>query len=233
VLEPVRLKRDQPAAQRHDLRERAAGPIDLQLAAIFGSPVLIEIDHGRYRTYVGTDQPIEMPRVRRAGRIQREMPLVILEPGHELAIERHLQFIEPCEQPLLGIAFGMCEPRNKIAAHFRNQPLVRTETNARGAQCAGRVQLDAAIVQCLAQLSVDKLIDHAEPAFGELLDQARRRVRSFGRPTRTRRVLRLFVARVVFGADFGRRCVFFGFSTVFLGGHNMVPRHCGEPQRHA
>ena len=47
-----------------------------------------------------------------------------------------------------------------------------------GRSAAGLVQLDAARAQFREQLGVDEVVSHAEAAFGELIDQARRRDRS-------------------------------------------------------
>ena len=52
-----------------------------------------------------------MPCVAGAARIQREVPLEVFEAGHERAIERGTQLVEPREHALLGIALGLSQAR--------------------------------------------------------------------------------------------------------------------------
>jgi hypothetical protein len=152
------------------------------------------------------------------------MPLEILEPRHESAVEHGTQVIEFREQPLLGVTLWRLHPRDEIAAHFGCEALVRAAPDFRGPQVTRGMQLGAARAQLREQRVVDEMVRDAEPALGELIDQARRRERS-GR-------------RLDFDFASGRRLLraLAGLRRLdagFFGGHNMVPRHCGEPQRQA
>lgn len=125
---------------------------------------------------------------------------------------------------MFGIALGGLEPGDEIAAYLRRKLLACAAPDFRGTQRTRCVQFDAARAQLGQQRGVDEIVDHAEAALGQLVDQARRRERSARRFASGLRLLRVFA---------GVRRGFFAFVSFFLGGHNMVPRHCGEPQRQA
>jgi hypothetical protein len=130
-----------------------------------------------------------MPGVTRATWIERKVSLEILEPGHERAIERRPQFVEPAEQALFGVAFGSFEPGNEITADLGGNLLAAAAAYARRAQPPGTVQLDTTLAQFGQQLVVHETVSHTEAMFGELIDQARRRDRSPVRFASARRPL--------------------------------------------
>ena len=166
-----------------------------------------------------------MPCVAHTERIQREMALEIFETRHELAIERGAQLIEPREYSMFGVALRLLQPGDEIAAHFGNEFRVFTPPYFRGAQVARLVQLDTARPQIGEKLCVDEIVRHAETAFGQLIDQARRRDRSPRRFASGRRLLRALT---------GLRRLAIGFLLLFfLGGSSMDPRHFAAPQRQA
>ena len=109
---------------------------------------------------------------------------------------------------------------------------ILTAPDARGTQSARGVQRQAARSQISEQFSIHEFVDDAEPARGELFDQptdgARRRGRSPRRFDCVRRLL-----RACDGSRFGSRFGVRRFTAGFFAGHNMVPRHFGEPQRQA
>ena len=154
------------------------------------------------------------------------MTLEILEAGHEFAIHGDAQIVELAQQLLLRIELGLGKPGDEIAAHLGREAFVRAATDARGTQRAARVQRQAARAQLGQQLRANEIVDDAEAARGELPYHpwARRRGRSPRRFACGRRLLRACA-----GSRFGVR----RFTGFFFGGHNMVPRQCGEPQRHA
>ena len=224
MLEPIGLEGHEAPPTRQHVRE-SRSRVDPQLAAFPGRPGLVEIQRHRYRAEIRALQAIGMASVSRAARIQREVTLEILETGHEAAIERNTQLIEPAQQDLFGIQRRFGEPRDEVASDVGREPFVRAASDARRAQGAGRMQRQAAGAKLRQQIRLDEVVDVSEPARGELIDQARRRGRSpprlfFGRWTCGRRLLRACVGL--------RR-----FTGTFFGGHNIVPRHLGEPQRHA
>ena len=167
-----------------------------------------------------------MPCIAGAARIQREMTLEVFEPGHERAIERGSQFFEPRQHALLGITLGLLEPGDEVPAHFGHELRVIATSDSRRPQTAGLVQLDAALAQLGEQLRVDEVVSNTEAAFGELIDQARRRDRSPRRFASGRRVLRAFPGLATFGR-LGLAAFFFGAAS------SMEPRHFGDPQRQA
>jgi len=158
------------------------------------------------------------------------VPLEILEPRHQLAVQRHAQLVEPREQPLFGVERGLGQPGDEIAAHFGRQLFLRAATDTRSPQRTAGMQVPATFAQLFQQTGVDEIVDYAEAARRQLIDQridgpvyrARRRGRSPRRLACGRRVLALALG-------FGLR----RFGCGLFAGHNMVPRHFGEPQRQA
>jgi hypothetical protein len=220
MFEPLGLKRDQPSTLRQDVLHAGAARVDAQRAAVLGRPMVVEIQDHRDGAHVRAGQAIRMARIRRPRRIKREMAVEILEPRHQAAVEFHAQFFEPGQQALFGVELRLGQPRNEVPADLGREAFIGAAPDARRPQRAGLVQRAAASAQVLEQIRVDEGIDNAVAARAELLDQARRRERSPRRFACGRRLLRACVVLRFFA----------GF---FFGGHNMVPRHLGEPQRHA
>ena len=175
-----------------------------------------------------------MPRVAGAARIQREVSLEILEPGHERAIERGSQLVELREQALLGIALGLLQPGNEVAAHFGSE--LRVRRRGRRAPVAGRRSACSSTQRSRSSASSSastKSSSHAETAFGELIDQARRRDRSPRRFACGRRLLRRCLARLWRRFRLARFGVWLRLRLLSGAAISMVPRHFGEPQRQA
>ena len=200
---------------------------------------------GVFGLAVRAHQPVEMPRIAGAAWIEREVSLEIFEAGHERTIERGTQFVEAREHALLGVAFRCLQPGDEVAANLGNVLLVIATAHTRGAQAPGFVQLDAAFPQFGEQRRIDEVVSHTETAFGELIDQARRRGRSPVRLASGRRFFRAFFWRMVWRALWRafsglRRLALalglaaFFFATAFLTtASSMEPRHFGDPQRQA
>ena len=137
------------------------------------------------------------------------------------------QFVEPRQHALLGIALGLLEPGDEVPAHFGHELRVVTTSDSRRPQTAGLVQLDAALTQLGEQLRVDEVVSNTEAAFGELIDQARRRDRSPRRFASGRGIAALLARACGVCAALGLAAFFFGAAS------SMEPRHFGEPQRQA
>jgi len=229
VFESVGQESHQPAALGQHVDTGAAAHVETQLSAVLVDPAIIEIERCRNGAYVRTDQPVEMTRIAGAARIQRKVSLEIFEPGHERAVQRGTQLIEPREHALLRIALGRFQPGNEITAHFGHELLVAATADARRLQASGLVQLDAARPQPGEQLRVDEIVSYAETAFGELIDQARRRGRSPDLFAAVRLLLRAFSALRRFAAGLAA----FFFTRFLTTASSMEPRHFGDPQRQA
>ena len=193
--------------------------------ALFGPEHGIREDDDLLRGSVAlAGQAIDVARVGRPAGIQREVSLEVLESRHETTVERDAQLFELRQQLLLGVEFGLGQPRDEIAAHFGSLALLRATPDTRLAQSTRGMQRQATRPQVAQQAASHEVVDDAEPARRELFDQraygARRRGRSPRRFDCVRRLLR--------ACGFDRRLTAFCF-----GGHNMVPRHRGEPQRQA
>jgi hypothetical protein len=91
----------------------------------------------------------------------------------------------------------------------------------------------ATIAQLREQIRVDEIVDHGNAARRELLDQPGEAVyRRAG--AADRRDAWPAAALLALGRAWRRSpwpCGVFGAG--LFAGHNMVPRHCGEPQRQA
>jgi len=71
VLEALGEKADEYAAPRHDI-VRAFRQMHAQRAAVVGRPILVQIERARNDARVVVAEPVAMPAIERAGRIQRE-----------------------------------------------------------------------------------------------------------------------------------------------------------------
>jgi hypothetical protein len=225
VLEAVGQECDEPSALRQNVYRGSTAGVQPQLATVVGVPAVVQIQGGGNRAHITANETVEMTRVAGTARIEREVSLEILESGHEPAVERGTQLVEPRQDALFGIALRMLQPGDEVAAHFRSELRFVSAPHSRRPQGAGLVQFDAARAKLREQCGVDEIIDHAEPGFRELIDQARRRDRSPRCFAAGRRDLR---------ASTGLWRLAAGFLRFFFGaGSSIEPRHLGEPQRQA
>ena len=230
MLESIGLECDQPAALRQHIDARTAAGVQAKLATVIGDPAVIQVQRRRDGAHVAAHEAVEVPRIAGAARIQREVTLEIFEAGHERAVEHGAQLLEPREYALFGIALGLLQPGNEIAADFGHVLRVVATPDPRRLEATGLVQFDAALTQLGEQLRVDEVVSNTVTAFGELIDQARRRDRSPRRFASGRWVLRAFPGLRRFAA--GLATFFFG-AAFFGAASSMEPRHFGEPQRQA